>query len=35
MLNVTSSTLHQVEKFKYIGMIFTSDGDGTNRLIHV
>jgi len=26
MLNVTSSTLHQVDKFKYTGMIFTSDG---------
>jgi len=33
-LQVSGNTLQQVEKFKYIGVVFTRDGGRTRRLIH-
>ena len=34
-LNVSSKTLKQVEKFKYPGVVFTSDGRQNKEVIHV
>jgi len=33
-LQVSGNTLQKVEKFKYFGVVFTSDGRLTRRLIH-
>jgi len=32
MLQVSGNTLQQVEKFKYVGMVFTSDGGWNNKI---
>jgi len=33
-LQVSGNTLQQVKKFKYVGVVSTSDGGATGRLIH-